>query len=426
MYLVSSGKDSLTGSSKDCAIREGKSRLSMARTSFRLLQASEKLRIPTLLWFSNSKLNRPKRPEQLKWTIDRMEGAGTAKWQAQKIHITSSTESITPESSVEEIFKCLSKGPKSLYDVERKAWIDWPETSAQGKENEIAVYLNTILGRVRCFLYGTKEGQKDRIFSAEHAGRPIEDGRIWRNKGLALVHRKCRSGFSWKDMRGLAEIKATENYAETIRDLYKLGFYHRDISYSNLIIAVDDDTSLRTGFLIDLDCAIEISRMKSDEEELTGTIPFMPIEMLEKYIEALEKARDQLPATDTELEPIGGVVGHSDVVATNVRNDSRARLEDRTKRRVTSAAATSDRNPVQNSKTGDKSAEADPGVNGKHEDPEYNTVLDKSDSDHYTGGKRKQSNSSCNLISKKRPRQDLGSQSKQMCTSGTRANGSKN
>ncbi|KAL5521627.1 hypothetical protein ACEPAF_2375 [Sanghuangporus sanghuang] len=422
---------------------------------------------------------------------------------------TSSTESSTPEPSVEEIFKCLSKGPEPLYDVERKAWVDWPETSTQGKENEIAVYLNTILGRVRCFLYGTEEGQEDWIFTAEHAGKPIEDGRICRNKGLALVHRTCRSGFSWKDMRGLIEVKATESdlakigrsscnhickmyranmsrrfvllfslvdtkmalfkydrsgalvsepfdvheepeqflrvivgmafgedyflgldpsfsskdnkdyvmfdgtsfeivrvihldavirsrgtvallvkhpvtgkllvikdqwvdrdrkitevdifrklgrtslkvvrligalvvafsvkndsnildsteadregveeskksdieirdhyrlllspygdsimdfrslrelvssfkdYAETIRDLYKTGFYHRDISYRNLIIAVDDDTSFRSGFLIDFDCATEISHIKSDEAELTGTLPFMPIEMLE-------------------------------------------------------------------------------------------------------------------------------------------------
>ncbi|KAL5498642.1 hypothetical protein ACEPAH_1997 [Sanghuangporus vaninii] len=698
---------------------------------------------------------------------------------------TSTTESTTPELSVEEIFRCLSKGPKSLYDIDKKVWIDWPETSTQGKENEIAVYLNTILERVRCFFYGTEVGQEDWIFSAEHAGKPIEDGRICRNKGLALVRRKCRSGFSWKDMRGLAEIKATESnlakiarssynhicemyranmarrfvllfslvdtkmalfkydrsgalvsepfdiheepeqflrvivsmafgedyflgldpsfsskdnkdyvmfdstsyevvrvihldavirsrgtvallvkhpvtgkllvikdqwvdrdrkitevdilrklgrkslkvvrligslvvafrveddsdildstaadregmeeskksdieirdhyrlllspygdsimdfrslrelvssfkdYAETIRDLYKAGFYHRDISYRNLIIAIDDDTSLRTGFLIDLDCATEISRMKSDEEELTGTVPFIPIEILEdygcehkyyfdleslfyvlvwicltedgprreghypqsgyvfegstldrwcggdnipkqddyvafenignikrvtvgdvmlfhrsilnhlpvyfkpieallrdlrrilfwpatlqpdlpedqkpiyeredvdrvfmRYIDALEKARDQLPVADAELEPIDGVVGLSDVVATNVRNGTRASLEDKTERRVASAGATSDCNL--DSKADDKSADNDPDVDGKHEDSEY--VLDESDFDRYTGGKRKQSKTSYNSISKKRPRQDLGSPSKQKSTSSMRTNRSK-
>ncbi|KAL5498643.1 hypothetical protein ACEPAH_1998 [Sanghuangporus vaninii] len=108
------------------------------------------------------------------------------------------------------------------------------------------------------------------------------------------------------------------DYAEAIRDLYKAGYYHRDISDHNLIIVTDDDyspsetDSLRTknddsptltdslstennesstksdstrriGFLIDLDCATEVVHMRGAKAELTGTLPFMPIEMLENY-----------------------------------------------------------------------------------------------------------------------------------------------
>ncbi|KAL5476818.1 hypothetical protein ACEPAI_3004 [Sanghuangporus weigelae] len=119
--------------------------------------------------------------------------------------------------------------------------------------------------------------------------------------------------------RSLRELVSSfRDYAETIRDLYKAGYYHRDISDKNLIIVPDDDNSPtetdslptknndsptridslsmendesptktdnthRVGYLIDLDCATEVVHMRGAIAELTGTLPFMPIEMLENF-----------------------------------------------------------------------------------------------------------------------------------------------
>ncbi|KAL5476840.1 hypothetical protein ACEPAI_3026 [Sanghuangporus weigelae] len=119
-----------------------------------------------------------------------------------------STESIAPFPGVKEIFKHLSdKESEPLYDDVEKKWIDWPETSAQRKENEIAGYLNKVLERVRSFLYGTSDGDDDWIFSSLYADKPIMDEGVCRKPDLVLVRRKDSEGFEWEDIRAVAEIK---------------------------------------------------------------------------------------------------------------------------------------------------------------------------------------------------------------------------
>ncbi|KAL5476817.1 hypothetical protein ACEPAI_3003 [Sanghuangporus weigelae] len=594
---------------------------------------------------------------------------------------TSSTESTVP---VEEIFYHLSNNKsESLYDDNKKKWIDWPETGAQRKENEIAEYLNKILGCVRYFLYGAKDGADDWIFSSLFADRPIMGQGVFRKPDLALVHRKDSGCFEWEHIRAVAEIKtnakslkqigidsskyiremfgankarrfallfslvdtkmalfkydrsgvlvskqfdihenpkqflrvivgmafgedyylgldpsflnkdgktyvtfkgklyefirvihldpvilsrgtvvilvkdpdtgellvmkdqwvdrdrkikeadilsklaekslkvnrlvgymviafkigdaddlldSTEadreevedrkknaieirdhyrlllspfgdnitkfrslrelvssfrDYAETIRDLYKAGYYHRDISDKNLIIVPDDDNSSaetdslhtknddsptrtdslstennesptkadnthRVGYLIDLDCATEVVHMRGAKAELTGTLPFMPIEMLEnygcehkyyfdlealfyvldvdrvfrRYIEALEKARDGLPASDP--------------------------MEDKPERRVRGALTTKRPTLVEGANDDDDSSvESEP--DDKRKDPDY---IDPGYISP-TAGKGRRSRTTRSSLSTKRPGPDLGSSTKRRRTTSTRARSSR-
>ncbi|KAL5514330.1 hypothetical protein ACEPAG_2418 [Sanghuangporus baumii] len=119
-----------------------------------------------------------------------------------------STETIASFPGVKEIFKHLSdKESEPLYDDVEKRWVDWPETSAQRKENEIAGYLNKVLERVRSFLYGTSDGDDDWIFSSLYADKPIMDQDVCRKPDVVLVRRKDSGGFEWKDIRAVTEIK---------------------------------------------------------------------------------------------------------------------------------------------------------------------------------------------------------------------------
>ena len=60
-----------------------------------------------------------------------------------------------------------------------------------------------------------------------------------------------------------------------IYELYKDGYYHRDISDNNLII-VEEEDGQRVGYLIDLDCAT-----KRDDHERSAvaelTVCFFPV-----------------------------------------------------------------------------------------------------------------------------------------------------
>ncbi|KAL5476841.1 hypothetical protein ACEPAI_3027 [Sanghuangporus weigelae] len=597
-----------------------------------------------------------------------------------------STESIAPFPGVKEIFKHLSdKESEPLYDDVEKKWIDWPETSAQRKENEIAGYLNKVLERVRSFLYGTSDGDDDWIFSSLYADKPIMDEGVCRKPDLVLVRRKSSEGFEWKDIRAVAEIKtnarslkqigidsakyiremfgankarrfallfslvdtkmalfkydrsgalvskefdvhedpeqflrvivgmafgedyylgldpsflnkdgktyvtfkgklyefirvihldpvirsrgtvvilvkdpdtgkllvikdqwvdrdrkikeadilsklagkslkvnrlvdymviafkigdagdlldsteadreevedrkksaieirdhyrlllspfgdnitkfrslrelvsAFRDYAETIRDLYKAGYYHRDISDKNLIIVPDDDSSPaetdslpaknndsptqtdslsaendesptktddthRVGFLIDLDCATEVVHMRGATAELTGTLPFMPIEMLEnygcehkRYIEALENARDGLPATDH----VPTSNDQSNRAHTNDHSLPLA-MEDKPGKRVRRALTTKRPTLVEDANDDDDSSvESEP--DDKRKDPDYIDPGYVSP----TAGRGRQSRTIGSSLSTKRPGPDLGSLTKRRRTTSTRAKSSR-
>ncbi|KAL5514332.1 hypothetical protein ACEPAG_2420 [Sanghuangporus baumii] len=598
---------------------------------------------------------------------------------------TSSASCTEPTTPVEEIFYRLSNNrSEPLYDDNKRKWIDWPDTGAQRKENDITIYLNKILECVRSFLYGTNDGDNDWIFSSLFADKPIKDQSVCRKPDLVLVRRKDSEGFEWEDIRAVAEIKtnakslkqigvdsskyiremfgankarrfallfslvdtkmalfkydrsgtlvskefdvhedpeqflrvivgmafgedyylgldpsflnkdgktyvtfkgklyefirvihldpvirsrgtavilvkdpdtgellvikdqwvdrdrrlkeadilsklagkslkvnrlvgymviafkigdtddvldsteadreevedrkknsieirdhyrlllspfgdsitkfrslrelvsAFRDYAETIRDLYKAGYYHRDISDRNLIIVPDDDNSPaetdglptkndgsptrtdslsaendesptktdnthRVGFLIDLDCATEVVHMRGATAELTGTLPFMPIEMLENYgyIEALEKARDGLPASDLELPPIGDVNGQSIHADTNDHSVPLA-MADKPGKRVRRALTTKCPTLIEDAKDDDDSSvENEP--DNTRKDPDYIDLGYISP----TAGRGRQSRTIRSSLSTKRPGPDLGSLTKRRRTTSTRAKSSR-
>ncbi|KAL5514311.1 hypothetical protein ACEPAG_2399 [Sanghuangporus baumii] len=247
------------------------------------------------------------------------------------------------------------------------------------------------------------------------------------------------------------------DYAETIRDLYKAGYYHRDISDKNLIIVPDDDSSPaetdslpaknndsptrtgslskendesptkiddthRVGFLIDLDCATEVVHMRGATAELTGTLPFMPIEMLEnygcehKYIETLEKARDGLAATDFLPAPND----QSNRADTNDHSAPLA-MKDKSERRVRRALTAKRLALVEvaDDVDDDSSVESEP--DDKRKDPDY--------IDHGyispTAGRGRQSRTIGSLLSTKRPGPNLGSLTKRRRTTSARAKASR-
>ncbi|KAL5498631.1 hypothetical protein ACEPAH_1986 [Sanghuangporus vaninii] len=72
-------------------------------------------------------------------------------------------------------------------------------------------------------------------------------------------------------------VSVFKDYAESIRDLYMAGYFHRDISIDNLIIVDECNGPVGTGYIIDFECT---SVVGSDEVECMGTIPFMAIELL--------------------------------------------------------------------------------------------------------------------------------------------------
>ncbi|KAL5521652.1 hypothetical protein ACEPAF_2400 [Sanghuangporus sanghuang] len=357
------------------------------------------------------------------------------------------------------------------------------------------------------------------------------------------------------------------DYAETIHDLYNAGYYHRDISDHNLIIVTDDDnlsaeadslptknndSSTRTdslstdnnesstkadnmhrvGFLIDLDCATEVVHMRGAKAELTGTLPFMPIEMLvnygwkdhypqsgyvfkgstleewcggdsipkqddnaafknignnkkavmwdimvfkedildhlpvyfahvktllkdlrkilfrpalddeddtntpederpiskrkdvdrvfRRYIEALEKARDRLPASDPVPAPTSGVNGLSNHADANDHSVPPA-LVDKPERRARRALTTKRPTLVEDADDDDDSS-VESELDDKRKDPDY---IDLGGYISPTAGKGRQSRTTRSSLSTKRPAPDLGSSAKRRRTSGTRAKASR-
>ncbi|KAL5521668.1 hypothetical protein ACEPAF_2416 [Sanghuangporus sanghuang] len=72
-------------------------------------------------------------------------------------------------------------------------------------------------------------------------------------------------------------VSVFKDYAESIRDLYMAGYFHRDISIDNLIIVDECNGPVGTGYIIDFECTGVVG---SDEAECMGTIPFMAIELL--------------------------------------------------------------------------------------------------------------------------------------------------
>ncbi|KAL5521655.1 hypothetical protein ACEPAF_2403 [Sanghuangporus sanghuang] len=357
------------------------------------------------------------------------------------------------------------------------------------------------------------------------------------------------------------------DYAETIHDLYNAGYYHRDISERNLIIVANGDNSAaetdslptknndsptrtdslstendesstkadkahRVGFLIDLDCATEVVHMRGAKAELTGTLPFMPIEMLEnygregrypqsgyvfegstldqwcggdsipkqddnvafkniggikgrmaenvmifkrdildhlplyfepiktlltdlrkilfrpalddeddtntpederpiserkdvdrvfrRYIEALEKARDRLPASDPVPAPTSGVNGLSNHADANDHSVPLA-LEDKPKRRARRALTTKRPTLVEGADDDDDSS-VESELDDKRKDPDY---VDLGGYISPTAGKGRQSRATRSSLSTKRPAPDLGSSAKRQRTSSTRAKASR-
>ncbi|KAL5514310.1 hypothetical protein ACEPAG_2398 [Sanghuangporus baumii] len=131
---------------------------------------------------------------------------------------TLSIESTARVPDIEVIFNHLSNNEsEALYDDNKKKWIDWPDTAAQRKENDIASYLNKILGCIRYFLYGTRDRDDEWIFSSLFADKPIMDRNVCRKPDLALVRRKYSRAFKWEHIRGVAEIKTK------VRSLRKIG-----------------------------------------------------------------------------------------------------------------------------------------------------------------------------------------------------------
>ncbi|KAL5476853.1 hypothetical protein ACEPAI_3039 [Sanghuangporus weigelae] len=72
-------------------------------------------------------------------------------------------------------------------------------------------------------------------------------------------------------------VSVFKDYAESIRDLYKTGYFHRDISVDNLVIVDECNGPVRTGYVIDFECTTVVG---SDEAACAGTTPFMAIELL--------------------------------------------------------------------------------------------------------------------------------------------------
>ncbi|KAL5514298.1 hypothetical protein ACEPAG_2386 [Sanghuangporus baumii] len=86
-------------------------------------------------------------------------------------------------------------------------------------------------------------------------------------------------GTKLRKFQSLKELVSVfKDYAESIRDLYKAGYFHRDISVDNLVIVDECNGPVRTGYMIDFECT---SVVGSDEAERVGTPPFMAIELLE-------------------------------------------------------------------------------------------------------------------------------------------------
>ncbi|KAL5521656.1 hypothetical protein ACEPAF_2404 [Sanghuangporus sanghuang] len=141
--------------------------------------------------------------------------------------------------------------------------------------------------------------------------------------------------------------------------------------------------------------------------------------------EIFDHARGQLPATDAELEPTGGVDGPSDSAAEDGQN-MQASLNDKPERRVMRGAATQRANPVQDASDDDSSVESE--LDDKRKDADYCEDSDESVSEGYTSptaGKGKQTRIYFCSLPRKRPGQDLGSSSKRPCMSSTKAKASK-
>lgn len=66
------------------------------------------------------------------------------------------------------------------------------------------------------------------------------------------------------------------------KSLYKAGFLHRDVSPNNLIITDHGKPEQCHGVLIDLDLAKELVKGRSGAHHLTGTKPFMAIDVLRR------------------------------------------------------------------------------------------------------------------------------------------------
>lgn len=78
-----------------------------------------------------------------------------------------------------------------------------------------------------------------------------------------------------------ALLGALEGCIRGHESLYKAGLLHRDISINNLIINEGDENPSLSSFLIDLDFAIRINRVKAlGAREITGTRAFIAIGVL--------------------------------------------------------------------------------------------------------------------------------------------------
>ncbi|KAI0389088.1 hypothetical protein F5Y17DRAFT_450431 [Xylariaceae sp. FL0594] len=85
----------------------------------------------------------------------------------------------------------------------------------------------------------------------------------------------------YKASSRVALLAALEGCIQGHESLYKAGFLHRDISVNNLMVNEDGGNPSWPSFMIDLDLAININRIKSSGAKgKTGTRAFMAIGVL--------------------------------------------------------------------------------------------------------------------------------------------------
>ncbi|KAK6365863.1 hypothetical protein LTR64_008699 [Lithohypha guttulata] len=94
------------------------------------------------------------------------------------------------------------------------------------------------------------------------------------------------AGRPLQDFANVREVlKAFRDAINAHRELYKRKILHRDVSYGNIILTDPDQNDGCSGMLIDYDLAVQIGadgrNETSGEKNMTGTLEYMAIEILE-------------------------------------------------------------------------------------------------------------------------------------------------